>query len=148
MCVYNSVDACRAARAGSAGEAPARAVGFKGFVVSDCGAVGDIYRSHKYVATQGAASVAAVKAVLTLTCGGEYVRPGGRSEGRHHYRCEITRAAERVFQARSGWACSIAEQVPYNRFRTARTIRRRTATGARAERESIVLLKNQDGFLR
>ena len=46
--------------------------GFQGFVVSDCGAIGDIFRSHKYVATQGAASVAAVKAGTDLTCGGEY----------------------------------------------------------------------------
>ena len=45
--------------------------GFQGYVVSDCGAVGDIYRSHKYTATQGAASVAAVKAGTDLTCGGE-----------------------------------------------------------------------------
>ncbi len=47
--------------------------GFKGYVVSDCGAVSDIYQFHKYVPTQEEASAIAVKAGCDLTCGGEYV---------------------------------------------------------------------------
>lgn len=47
--------------------------GFKGYVVSDCGAIGDIFRNHKYAASQPLASALAVKAGCDLTCGGEYV---------------------------------------------------------------------------
>ena len=45
---------------------------FKGFVVSDCGAIRDIYRGHKYVETESEAAAVAVNAGCDLTCGGEY----------------------------------------------------------------------------
>lgn len=47
--------------------------GFKGYVVSDCGAITDIYNGHKYVATRDEAAAAAVNAGCDLTCGNEYV---------------------------------------------------------------------------
>lgn len=47
--------------------------GFKGYVVSDCGAITDIYRGHKYVSSVDQAAAVAVKAGCDLTCGGEYV---------------------------------------------------------------------------
>lgn len=47
--------------------------GFKGYVVSDCGAITDIYNGHKYVTTQDEAAAAAVNAGCDLTCGSEYV---------------------------------------------------------------------------
>ena len=46
--------------------------GFKGYVVSDCGAIGDIYQHHHYATSQPEASALAVKAGCDLTCGGEY----------------------------------------------------------------------------
>jgi hypothetical protein len=46
--------------------------GFAGYVVSDCGAVDDIHRNHKFTSTLGAAAVSAVKAGTDLTCGMEY----------------------------------------------------------------------------
>ena len=46
--------------------------GFKGYVVSDCGAIGDIYQHHHYAKSQPEASALAVKAGCDLTCGGEY----------------------------------------------------------------------------
>src|SRR5207247_699907 len=46
--------------------------GFTGYVVSDCGAIADIYRFHKYKPTAAEASAAAVKAGTDLTCGNEY----------------------------------------------------------------------------
>lgn len=46
--------------------------GFKGYVVSDCGAIGDIYVGHNYVKSADTASAIAVKAGCDLTCGGEY----------------------------------------------------------------------------
>ena len=48
--------------------------GFEGYVVSDCGAIGDISstRAHHYVNTMEEAAADAVKAGCNLTCGGEY----------------------------------------------------------------------------
>ena len=46
--------------------------GFEGYVVSDCGAIGDISRSHHYVKTTEEAAADAVKAGCNLTCGTEY----------------------------------------------------------------------------
>jgi beta-glucosidase len=44
--------------------------GFNGFVVSDCAAVGNIYREHHYVASPEEAAAAAMKAGLDLECNG------------------------------------------------------------------------------
>src|SRR5690606_10450719 len=46
--------------------------GFKGHIVSDCGAVGDLYTGHKVVATEAEAAAMAVKAGVGLDCGTEY----------------------------------------------------------------------------
>jgi beta-glucosidase len=46
--------------------------GFKGHIVSDCGAVGDLYTGHKVVATEAEAAALAVKAGVGLDCGTEY----------------------------------------------------------------------------
>ena len=47
--------------------------GFKGYVVSDCGAINDFYHGHNVFPSAKEASAAAVKAGCDLTCGGEYV---------------------------------------------------------------------------
>jgi len=47
--------------------------GFKGYVVSDCGAIWDIFNGHKYAPDEATASALAVKAGCDLTCGGEYL---------------------------------------------------------------------------
>jgi beta-glucosidase len=150
MCVYNAV-------AGVPGCASTDLLqkrlrdqwGFKGYVVSDCGAIGDIYRSHKYVATQGAASVAAVKAGTDLTCGAEYkslldeVKAGTITEA------EITRATERLFEARIRLGLfDPPARVPYAAIPYSvndSTPHRQLAR--EAERKSIVLLRNQGGIL-
>lgn len=46
--------------------------GFKGHVVSDCGAIDDIYQHHKIVETPAEASAIAVKSGLNLECGGSF----------------------------------------------------------------------------
>jgi len=47
--------------------------GFKGYVVSDCGAIWDIFNGHKYAHDAASASALAVKAGCDLTCGNEYL---------------------------------------------------------------------------
>jgi len=46
--------------------------GFDGYVVSDCGAIHDIYAQHQVVATAEEAAALAVKAGCDLECGGVY----------------------------------------------------------------------------
>ena len=150
MCVYNSVDGVPGCASTDLLEKRLREQwGFKGFVVSDCGAIGDIFRSHKYSPTQGAASVAAVKAGTDLTCGGEYatlvneVKAGTISEA------EITRATQRLFEARIRLGMfDPPERVPYTKIPYSENDSAAHRQLARiAERESIVLLKNEGGFL-
>ncbi len=44
--------------------------GFDGYVVSDCGGVGNLYEDHKYTATPQDAAAAALNAGVDLECGG------------------------------------------------------------------------------
>lgn len=46
--------------------------GFKGYVVSDCDAVADIYQTHHYVQTGPEAAALAIKAGSDLNCGNTY----------------------------------------------------------------------------
>ncbi len=46
--------------------------GFEGYVVSDCDAIGDIWRQHRYAKTAEEAAADAVKAGCNLCCGGDY----------------------------------------------------------------------------
>jgi beta-glucosidase len=150
MCVYNAVDGVPGCASSDLLQKRLREQwGFQGYVVSDCGAIGDVFRSHKYSATQGAASVAAVKAGTDLTCGGEYeslldeVKAGTITEG------EITRAAERLFEARIRLGLfDPAERVPYTKIPYSENDSAAHRELARqAEKEAIVLLKNQGGLL-
>ena len=46
--------------------------GFDGYIVSDCDAIGDIWRSHRYAKTPEEAADDAIKAGCNLCCGGDY----------------------------------------------------------------------------
>ena len=73
MCAYNAWTACPAcANTDLLQKTLHGEWGFQGYVVSDCGAIADIYRFHKYKATAAEASAVAVKAGTDLTCGNEY----------------------------------------------------------------------------
>ena len=150
MCVYNSVNGAPGCANDDLLEKRLREQwGFKGYVVSDCGAVGDIYRSHKYVATEGDAAVAAVKAGTDLTCGTEYRSLMAEVKAGHITEAEITSSAERLFTARFRLGMFDPpdrvsySQIPYSEDDSA--AHRQLALTA--EREAIVLLKNQGGFL-
>ena len=150
MCVYNSVD-------GEPGCANTDLLqkhlrdqwGFQGYVVSDCGAVGDIFRSHKFVATQGAAAVAAVKAGTDLTCGGEYASLVNEVKAGTITEAEITKSAERLFVARMRLGMfDPQDRVPYAKIPYSENdSAEHRKLAETAERESIVLLKNQNGIL-
>lgn len=122
--------------------------GFKGYVVSDCWAIVDIWKHHKIVATREEAAALAVKNGTELECGEEYstlpaaVRQGLISEA------EIDDAVTRLFAARM----RLGMFDPPERVRWARipySVNQAPAHDAlalKAARESLVLLKN-DGLL-
>src|SRR6266516_1299441 len=123
--------------------------GFSGYVVSDCGAINDIYERHKVAPTAAAGSALAVKAGTDLECGRVYanlvdaVRQGLITEQ------AIDTAVRRLFLARFRlgmfdppervrWAqipISVLDQPAH------RALARQVA------RESIVLLKNAGSVL-
>ena len=150
MCVYNSVDGVPGCASTDLLQKRLREEwGFQGYIVSDCGAVGDIFRGHKYVATEGEAAVSAVKAGTDLTCGGEYRSLLDEVKAGHITEAEITRSAERLFEARFRLGMFDApELVPYSKIPYSENDSVAHRQLARlAEREAIVLLKNQGGFL-
>jgi beta-glucosidase len=122
---------------------------FDGYVVSDCGAIRDIWEGHKFVKTETEASVLAVRAGTDLTCGGEYatlvdaVKRGLISEA------EIDTAVKRLMTARFRLGMfDPPEMVPYARipFSQNDTPEHRQLA-LKTARESIVLLKNANRTL-
>ena len=118
--------------------------GFGGYVVSDCGAIDDIYMRHHFVETEAQASALAVKAGTDLTCGKEYtslikaVKDGLISEA------EIDTAVKRLMTARFRLGMfDPPDMVPYARITFSQNdTQEHRALSLKAARESIVLLKN------
>ncbi|MGA3025399.1 MAG: glycoside hydrolase family 3 C-terminal domain-containing protein [Bryobacteraceae bacterium] len=150
MCVYNSVDGVPGCASTDLLQKRLREQwGFQGYVVSDCGAVGDIYHSHKYTSTLGGAAVAAVKAGTDLTCGTEYRTLIDEVKAGHITEAEIDRSVERLFVARFRLGMfDPPERVPYSKIPISENDSAAHRQVAReAEREAIVLLKNEGGIL-
>ncbi|MDI9238438.1 glycoside hydrolase family 3 C-terminal domain-containing protein [Lysobacter sp. LF1] len=123
--------------------------GFRGYVVSDCWAIVDIWKHHKIVATPEEAAALAVKNGTQLDCGDTYapslpvaVRKGLISEA------EVDHAVTQLFTARMRLGMfDPPEQVrwagiPYS----ANQSPAHDALARKVAQESIVLLKN-DGVL-
>jgi beta-glucosidase len=73
MCAYNSVDAqpaCASPRL--LGQILRKQWGFAGYVVSDCGAIGDVYQTHKFAAGAIEGVARTLQAGTDLDCGTEY----------------------------------------------------------------------------
>jgi beta-glucosidase len=122
--------------------------GFTGHVVSDCGAIYDIFANHKIVGTSEEAAARAVKAGCDLCCGTDYnslvraVKKGLISEQ------EIDTVVGRLLEARFRLGLfDPPDKVPYGRIPIAQNDSpEHQALALRVARESIVLLKN-DGLL-
>ncbi len=150
MCVYNSVDGVPGcANTDLLQKRLRQQWGFKGYVVSDCGAVEDIYRSHKYTSTLGDAAVAAVEAGTDLTCGEEYKSLVDEVKSGRIAEAEIDRSLERLFEARFRLGMfDPPALVPFSKIPiTENDSKEHRQLALLAARESIVLLKNQDGIL-
>ena len=115
-------------------------------MVSDCGAIYDIYANHKFTATPAEAAAAAVKAGDDLCCGTDYnslvraVKKGLLSEK------EIDAAVGRVLAARFRLGLfDPPGKVPYAQIPISQNdTRAHEALALKMARESIVLLKNDN----
>ena len=150
MCSYNAVDglpACanpRLLRDILRGE-----WGFRGYVVSDCGAIDDIYSGHKAANSLTAAVAMAVKAGTDLDCGLEYMDVAPAVHAGLLSEKDVDTALRRLMTARFKLGMfDPPERVPWSRIPYSvndspghRELAREVA------RESIVLLKNEGGLL-
>ena len=150
MCAYNAIDGAPAcASTMLLGEHLRDAWKFDGYVVSDCGAVADVYSGHHYSADMPHAAAAALKAGTDLECGYktwqafpsliDAVRQGLIKEA------DLDNALRRLFRARfklgmfdppSSYAYG---RIPASEVNSPE----HRQQSLHAARESMVLLKNQ-----
>ncbi len=148
MCAYNSIDEHSACTNTVLLKDHLRdAWGFKGFVVSDCGAITDVYRGHHDAPDILHAAVLSVKAGTDLSCSifepgfntlAKAVTQGALTED------YVTRSAERLFTARMELGMfdppgsSPLDGVPLGEVASDA----HRAVALKAANESMVLLKN------
>ncbi len=122
--------------------------GFKGIVVSDCGAINDFYRKgyHETHPDAATASAAAVKAGCDIECGGSYaalvdaVKRGLITEE------EIDRSVERLMVARFEMG-HFEKEDPYNIPYSVVDSKEHRELAKQMALETFVLLQNRDNIL-
>ncbi|SFW77384.1 beta-glucosidase [Sinomicrobium oceani] len=149
MTAYNRVDDQAASASDELYDILRKQWGFDGYVVSDCGAIEDIWKHHKIADNAAMASALAVKAGCDLNCGDSYqflhdaVKEGLVTED------DLDVAVKRLFRARFKLGMFDPEerspyfQIPYAVNGNAAHSR----LARKAAQESIVLLRNEKGLL-
>ncbi len=150
MCSYNAVDGTPACASKFLLQQTLRDTWkFRGYVTSDCGAVGDISGGHKFAPDNEHGAAVAVQAGTDTTCGDEYVDLVQAVHDGLIKENEIDTSLRRLFIARFRLGMfdppsAVAfNQIPYSEDDSPQ----HQQLALRAARESIVLLKNQDGTL-
>jgi len=123
--------------------------GFEGYVVSDCGAIRDIWAHHKLVETPAEAAALAVREGCDLNCGATYEHLLEAAQQGLIDEATIDRAVTRLFTARFKLGMfDPDERVPYAQIPyEVNDCAAHRALALEAARQSIVLLKNEDDFL-
>lgn len=123
--------------------------GFKGYVVSDCGAIWDIYTGHQIVDSAYQASAMAVKAGCDLTCGNEYLSLKKAVDMELISEAAIDESVKRLMMARIRLGMfDPADGVPYAQIPFSENdTPEHTQLAFEVARQSMVLLKNQDSVL-
>ncbi len=150
MCSYNAVNGVPACANSFLLQKTLRdAWGFHGYVTSDCGAVADIANGHHFAPDIEHASALAVKAGTDTTCGDEYVTLVRAVKQGLIPESDINRAVKRLFTARMRLGMfDPPRDVPFSKIpMTEVDSPAHRQLALRAARESMVLLKNQDGIL-
>jgi beta-glucosidase len=150
MCAYNRIDGSPACGSEMLLKQILRDEwGFQGYVVSDCGAINDIYQGHKVVVTAPQAAALGARTGTDLECGGVYSNLVAAVEQGLITEPQIDTAVTRLFTARFRLGMFDAPervrwaQIPFSVLD--QPLHRDLAR--QAARESIVLLKNQDNAL-
>ncbi len=120
---------------------------FDGYVVSDCGALGDIYKFHKFVETKAEAAAVALKSSCDLNCGETYDALIDAYEQDLVTEDEITAAAERLFTIRYLLG-EFEETRPYSDIGFDKLdCKEHKELNLKTAEQCIVLLDNKDNFL-
>lgn len=150
MCAYNRLDGepCCGSNALQV-ELLRERWGFKGYIVSDCGAIDDFYKYHKTSVNAQAASAKAVRAGTDLECGNSYAAlKQALAEGQLTEE-DLNVSLRRLFLARIRLGLFAPEadhpyaHIPYSVVDS--EAHRQDALSM--ARKSIVLMKNQDHTL-
>ncbi|MBS1793185.1 MAG: glycoside hydrolase family 3 C-terminal domain-containing protein [Acidobacteria bacterium] len=122
---------------------------FTGHVVSDCGAIDDIYIRHKFLKTEAEASALAVRKGTDLTCGREYKALGEAVKAGLIDEKEIDAAVKHLMMIRFRLGMfDPPEMVKYARIPFSENdTPAHHALSLQAARESLVLLKNDKNLL-
>ena len=150
MCAYNRLDGAPACASEDLLKTRLREQWhFPGYVVSDCGAVADIFEGHHYAASMSEAAAKAVRAGTDLSCGSEYkTLPDAVAKG-FITEAEIDRSVTRLLVARIRLGMfDPPERVPFSKIgmdQVATAEHRQLAL--EAAEKSMVLLKNENELL-
>ena len=121
--------------------------GFDGYIVSDCGALADIYKDHHFTETKAEAAAVALKSTCDLNCGETYDALIDAYEQDLITEEEITAAAERVYTIRHllGEFEDVRpySDIPYSKL----DCKEHKELNLKTAEQCIVLLKNEDSFL-
>ena len=157
MCAYNSINgqpAC--ANTVLLQEHLRNDWGFRGYVVSDCAAVTDIFQNHHYGNSMEEGVAAAIKTGTDLICGNPRTRVkterdallNGAKQGVLS-EADIDRAVRRLFTARIRLGMfDPPSSVPYSQLGVSdNDTEEHRRLALRMARESLVLLRNNNNFL-
>ena len=121
--------------------------GFDGYVVSDCGALRDIYAEHHFVETKAEAAAVSLKNTCDLNCGETYSALIDAYEQDLITEDDITVAAERLFMIRYLLG-EFEETRPYSDIPFSKLdCKEHRALNLRAAEQCPVLLKNENSYL-
>lgn len=121
--------------------------GFDGYVVSDCGALRDIYAEHHFTETKAEAAAVSLKNTCDLNCGETYSALIDAYEQDLITEDDITVAAERLFMIRYLLG-EFEETRPYSDIPFSKLdCKEHRALNLKAAEQCPVLLKNEKAYL-
>jgi len=157
MCAYNAINgqpAC--ANDALLHEHLRKDWGFRGYVVSDCGAVADVFQGHKFAKTPEEGVTDTFKAGTDLICGAPRTRVQTERDATLNAvkqgllpQSVLDESLRRLFEARIRLGTfDPPAAVPFAKITSAENdTEAHRQLALKTAREAIVLLKNKDGFL-
>jgi beta-glucosidase len=150
MCAYNAVDGAPACASDLLLQKTLRGQWqFGGFVTSDCWALTDIWKGHKFAPDEEHAAALALHAGTDTSCGPEFAALNQALKDKLVSENEIDTAVKRLFTARFRLGMfDPLQDVPFARIPMSEVDSEAHRQLARqVARESMVLLKNANGIL-